>query len=1131
MAELGPLPMLKDEQLGASMPAAHRWVSASAGTGKTQVLSARVFRLLLNGAKPESILCLTFTKAGAAEMAERVNSRLAWWVRAPATEVSRDLQSLGEPADFERAVPEARKLFARVLDAKGGGLRIQTIHSFCQTLLAAFPVEAGLAPGFQPLDERDRDLLARSTLAELLVAREAMGDIGFVRRIQDLSLRLGEGDAEAFLIRCADHLGALEAIPVAVQPWLRRALDCPAGDIEAEMARLSRKIDEAPVYALIAANRAWGAASGIDLADKAETWLSLDPAARAAAIEDLLSVVVTGKGELRSGKSQEKHDPDYTLHQARIAEQAQAIASLPVRAAFADLLGGALEAGRDFARAFADAKQARGAVDFGDLILRTRDLLRQSGFAPWILYKLDQSIDHILVDEAQDTNADQWAIIAALAESFFAPEDDPSDHPRPYPLRTLFSVGDFKQAIFSFQGSDPYVFESMLGLFLRQAELAEQDFKSLSLNSSYRSAQTVLDAVDAVVEHLGAGQLGLEPQDIRHFAALDGPGEVILTRPIMIAGDDTESDGEGAEDPGGEEGWTAPADRVLADRIAAQIGQWIDDKMPVGKERAPVRPGDIMVLVRSRRDLAALIVARLHAANIPVAGIDRLRLNGPLAVQDLLACLRFVLQPGDDLSLASILVSPLIGWSQEELRDAAIRREKATLWAHVRDRPELDTLHKLLSIADFDTPYRTLEYILSGPMDGRRKLMSRLGEEARDPTEELLNAALRYQVDHVPGLQGFLDWIDRADSDVKREPGESGDAVRILTAHGAKGLEAPIVILADATLDPDRLGTGEFGWLVEEEGRPVPTFRPKKAELYGSLEEQAALTKARDLQEHYRLLYVAMTRARERLVITGALRPSTKGKIPPHSWYQAAADALEPLAGGWEEQPGWGEVLRLSDGGAGPAKLPKNGAERGAIVLPDWLRLKAPDEARPPRPLIPSKLGEDDVPEAPAVDAMAARRGVLIHRLFEAGAFDRAQAERWLTKHGIDPDEAEAMLVLVESITADPAHAAIFGPDALAEVPIAAVAEGVTVAGTVDRLVVSDNVVQVVDFKTGRFVPANAEAVPRYTLRQMAAYRDALRVIFPGRQVTASLLYTSRPFLIDLPDTVLDAHKPGLAIP
>ncbi|WP_375396172.1 double-strand break repair helicase AddA [uncultured Sphingomonas sp.] len=1130
------LPPMVDAQARASDPRTHVWLAASAGTGKTQVLAARVYRLLLAGVDPGSILCLTFTKAGANEMAARISSRLAAWVRMPDDHLGKDLIALGEMPSPELRI-RARTLFARVLDAPGAGLRLQTIHGFCQSLLTAFPVEAGLTPGFRPLEAREEAALARDALARMLVDAEREGRTAPTRAVGALSLRLGEGGADAFLAACARAPDALAQMPAGegVRPWVRRALDLPAGDIRETIA--AHCIDDAIDAALgriAATNRAWGTATGGEHADIAERWLSADVDARPALIEALVGLARTAKGEPRKASARLLAiDPDHGELVARIGERCADLLALQARGAYADLLADGLIVGRDYAAAYRAAKQRIGAVDFDDLIRATIDLLRQPGMGDWVRFKLDQATDHVLIDEAQDTNARQWAIVRAVTEEFFAGEGV-----RGQRIRTLFTVGDHKQAIFGFQGTDPIFFAAAEQDFGGRARAAAgpdgseaPPFARLSLTASFRSTRPILEFVDAAVAALPPPGLGdidtIEP----HASRVEGPGRVTLWQPTTVA----------AEDDEGEEGWIADAVRSHATRIARQVRDWLDPANPLmlDSQGRALRPEDIMILVKRRGELASLIVARLHAENVPVAGVDRLRLTAPLGVQDLLAAVRFVLQPNDDLSLAGLLVSPLLGWSQDDLMAVASARRRGSLWAQLNATPDprLAPLDAMLRRADFATPYTFLEELLTGPLDGRRKLIRRLGREVRDPIDELLNAALDFTRVATPSLQGFLDWFDRGEVEIVRDPSQPLDAVRVMTAHGAKGLQAPLVLLADATADPEMRPRSTMDW-VPEPGLTLPIFRPTRAERSGPLAEAVTLADRRELAEHWRLFYVAATRAEERLEIAGALGPRAKGEAPANSWYALADAALAGLGADGE-----GAVRRSFAGthAERPVRAARHAAASGAApaALPDWARRPAPVEARPPRPLAPSQLGDDDVADPPPTPAMraAAERGRLIHALFErlpaiAAAGRGAAADRWLERVGGVTDAANRaeMIATVLAVIDDPAHADLFGPESLGEAPISAViAGGQVVAGTVDRLVVAPDRVLVVDFKTGRSVPQSADAIPAFHLRQMAAYAAALGAIFPGRSIAAALLYTAGPRLFVLGADLLAAHKPHFA--
>jgi ATP-dependent helicase/nuclease subunit A len=1153
---LRPLALLEAEQLSASAPREHAALSASAGTGKTHVLTARVLRLLLAGVDPASILCLTFTKAGAAEMADRIHRRLAYWVRLKDSELRKELFALGE-AHEDEDLAMARRLFARVLDAAGGGLRIQTIHAFAQGLLAAFPAEAGLVPGFRPLEGREEQLLARQTLAQILVRAEERCDERLIADpgphqsttlmgdIQALSHRLGEGAAEGFLRRCARAPDAMTSLgpPELVEDRLRRAFGLPLGDIDEAIAGecCDDVFDVAALRRIGLLNSDWGTKSGVERASLCERWASAGPAERAGLLETLHSVWAKADGEIRSfAKGQAPQGETYIELATAAFECCSRLLRMRRLALLVAALAAGLRSGQVFAEAWTEAKRAHAMLDFDDLIRLAERLLLTPGMGEWVRYKLDQNTDHILVDEAQDTNEAQWNIVRALTLEYFAGEGASKRH------RTLFTVGDYKQAIFGFQGTDPESFEAARIWFARQAEGVGRDFLDLSMDMSFRSSPAILAAVDRLIEHLGHEALGLpRPPNPHGSHHMRRPGSVTLWLPHS-------EDSQGMDEETGEEGWVSEVVRDYAARLAAQVAQWIRNPFMLGEgaRRRPVRPEDILVLVRRRGDLASLIVARLHHENVPVAGVDRLALSAPLAVRDLLAAARFAVQPLDDLNLGALLVSPLFGWSQDGLFAAAfgrggplwprIRDEESRLSAIFPDLPEtLAGLQSLLAMADYATPHAFLETILSGDLRGRHKLLERLGNEARDPIEELLSAALDFEAGSAPSLQRFLDWFARGEVEIVRDPSAPLDAVRVMTVHGSKGLQSPVVILADACADPDRKGGGfhgNFANISLPDGLRIPIFRPRRDELAEPVASQLAAQDRSEREEHWRLLYVALTRAEERLYVGGALGPADRRGPPAASWWTALDWSLSGLGADWADDPHWGRARRFGDSeiftkaSASPA-FPNP-------VPPDWLRRAAPVEARPPRPLAPSALGEDDVADPPPSPAMraAAQRGRLLHQLFErlpdVPPGERlVRAESWLRRSAGIEDEALRRALAEDAcrLIGDPAHADLFGPHALAEAPIAAVVgEGVVVSGSVDRLLVAPDRILVVDFKTGRRAPASLDDIPVPHLRQMAAYAEALKIIFPARPIEAKLLYTAAPVLFDLPPDLLDRHRPVL---
>jgi ATP-dependent helicase/nuclease subunit A len=1139
MSQVHPL---QDNQKRAVDPADSVWLSASAGTGKTQVLSARVLRLLLTpGVRPENILCLTFTKAGAAEMAERVNGVLASWVRMKDEALSGDLLKIGA-LNTPEARTRARTLFASVLDCPGGGLRIDTIHAFAQWLLAAFPNEAELLPGTKPMEDRDRALLAHRVLADLLVEWEERGDRQPIEALEMLSLRMGADKARAWLMRCAEAReawfgpgGWQDPMDARVRQLIGLAAD--AGPESLAALCHDDAFDCAALRRCLEVNRAWGTATGTGCAEVIERWLAGGSAARSECFAEVVSALFTQKGELRSLKSLEKLDANYAAMAERVRACLEAVHEHKTLLGVADVLTPALSVGRRFALAWDAAKLREGLVDFDDLIRRAAALLRSDDIGRWIAYKLDRQFDHILVDEAQDTNEAQWSIVRALTGDFFTGVGQ-----RDGKLRTIFVVGDYKQAIFRFQGTSPENFRLAKELFAGEMAAAARnaaesrlpiearDLQELGLGRSYRTAQPVLDFVDTAIAAIGPENLGLPPGRVEHKGD-ERPGLVTLWNPVTSRPDE-EDDGEGPET------WLSEPERRMADKIAAQIKSLVG-RFPLAKgEPRLAGPGDIMVLVRKRRELAGLIVARLHAAGVPVAGVDRLRLGAPLAVRDLMAALRFAAQPLDDLSLASLLVSPLIGWNQDELLAHGYRGKGVALWEHVRrsSLPDVAKLLDLLRLADFEPPQALLHWLLVGPWDGRRKLVARLGREANDPIDELLNATLAYSAVHTPSLQGFIQWFDAGEGELKREAGAAGNLVRVLTVHGSKGLQAPIVILADAAGNPDSSPTR--GLTLEEPvpglaGRVLPVPDLAKEHKVGRIAEAEAAAALAERQEHWRLLYVAMTRAEEALFIGGALG---KRETEPaaDSWYARLAPLFsdDPL-----EDETWGARREWGTHATAPAAV-RPLAPEVARDLPGWATTPVGPEPRPPRPLAPSAAGEDqsaDPPLPAGARAAAAQRGVLIHRLLERlpdlpPGLREEQARAWLARNARDLAQAERedLLGRALAVLAAPGWAELFSPAALAEVPLAATVGGQVIAGTADRLLVERDRVLVADFKTARRPPASLAEVPVPTLRQMAAYAAALGAIYPDRRIEAVLLYTQTPLLIALPPELLAVHKPGL---
>lgn len=1115
---------LKPAQAAAADPEVHAWVAASAGTGKTQVLSARVLRLLLEGVRPDAILCITFTKLAAAEMQDRVMQRLSHWAGCDEAALVGDLKAIGARHDAT-ILQRARGLFAAVLETPAG-LAIQTIHSFAQGLIASFPVEAGITPGFQTLDDRAAALLRHRVLAEALADEAGRG---FRADVAEIAIDAGEGRLHEIMAMLSRHGEALAALRVeGVEPLLRRALGLAEGGSEA--ATLAAGIAALPLPALQQFAQALGRQSGANaqkLADNLVAWLMADD--KPARWEQLWRLFHSTKNEPLAlttlvPKALDDAEPHWRPFCAELQAQLLALRGAVERWQILAFAGRHLRVAVRLAQDWRAAKHRAGVIDYDDMIAAAARLLTAPGAAEWVRFKLDSRIDHVLVDEAQDTNLLQWEVIRALVLEYFAGAGQRDR------FRSLFVVGDFKQSIFGFQGADPDIYADKKDDFVELCAAEPERWKELPLTVNFRSVPTILDAVDRVIDHVG--HASFDREDVpRHVAHKAGAGMVALWPPLLPA-EAADGDDEQDEPP-------LALEIDMARRIAATIAGWLDDAnpliLPASGRRAAAQ--DILILVRRRAGLMNALVAALHEAGVPVAGVDRLNLAEPLAVADLTALVRFACQPGDDLTLAALLVSPFCGLDHDVLTSLAAGRS-GSLWAALQDRDDLAGprawLAEVLRLAADVSPYRFLETILSGPLAGRQKLLARLGEEARDAIDTVLDQALACEAAGAASLQAFLAWMAAEDVEVKRDPEAALDAVRLMTVHGAKGLQAPIVIMADACTVP----RPEAGPVLRalDNGPELPLWLPPGLVVPPAWAQDEKLRRAeRATKEYRRLLYVALTRAEEILCIGGASKPTKEWDVNPDSWYALIEAALSPLAE--EADAHWPQPVRVLR--SGPAAVPKAVEVKPAdshLPADQWWLRAAPAEARPPRPLAPSSLGPDTVADPPpdAARRVAARRGTALHTLFEtlpalAPPVRRDVALQWCALNVPDLD-ADELVATVLAVLDDPAFAPVFAADALTEAPVAAVVGEAVIAGSIDRLLVSDTEVLAVDFKTGSRVPAGLDAVPPAHLAQMGAYAAALARVFPGRTVRAGLLYTAGPRLIDLPQDVLSAWQPSATL-
>ena len=1025
------------EQARASCPFDSVWVSASAGTGKTKVLIDRVLRLLLQITEPEKILCITFTKAAASEMQNRIHSVLQKWATCSEDSLRNEIETLVQEIPDHETIDKARGLFSKTLET-AGGMKIMTIHSFCQSILKRFPLEADVPPHFEVLDDLSADKLKEQILNDVL------GSPDLLPTLQELAYLVPIDTLMELMPRLLDESTRLFALMSQFPSSLNSVIFKLKQYFNIENYHTENQI--------------------INEFCKADEW------------PDLKSYYLTKDQYIRQKRIQDsKAELAYLTNERLKAFKITNATAMLLKIIFR------------IVEKYHILKAQNAFLDYTDLIEKTNTLLSKSSMASWVLYKLDGGINHILVDEAQDTNQSQWNIIKSLSEEFFSGENAHEE------LRTLFVVGDKKQSIFSFQGADPQAFEQMRLFYEKQILASQNSFYNIPLNYSFRSTEPILRLVNYLLQNNAAKDGVLfGKEEAYHLGHRTKDAGLVEIWPIE------ETKPTDKPDP-----WKPPIERQenesamkrLIDKMANKIQHMIGhDYLP--SQNRKIKAGDILILLQKRSTMMNEIVRALRQRHIPVAGVDRLILSEHLAIQDLMALTAFTLQPYDDLNLANLVKSPLLGLSEDDLYQICVDRGSSSVWDRIQKLyPDTaQQLYQYMNIADTCPPFEFYSLIL-GTFQGRKKFVARFGSEVNEALDEFLNLSQTFETNQTPSLQLFLDWFNNHEIEIKRDLDNSEiDAVRLMTVHGSKGLQANIVFLPDtrSTKVKPNVG-GDFIWL---DNLPlwIPSSHDRPAVLKPYFDHQAHLAQ----QEKRRLLYVAVTRAKDQLYICGY------GKGGTDNWYDLVLNALPS-----EIKPDADGIIRwnsIQNTNAVP------GINRALPCdfehVPGWAtQLPSPEIIN--EALSPSKLGsveeEMDIEDSllKQQQELALRRGTFLHKMLQIlptlAPDKRLSFVLQNCPPGIDvPDN-------LLNIFNHPQLKELFGPNSLAEVPVIGKINGQNFSGQIDRLVILPKEVKIVDFKTNRFVPTK---IPDIYKKQLNAYKDLLKTIFPDKMIRSYILWT-----------------------
>lgn len=851
---------LKNPLLFISNPAYSFWINASAGTGKTTILVKRVLGLLANKVEAKRILCLTYTKAAAIEMAERIKQELSNWIFLQEEELVQILTNLLNREITKTDIAHARKLFIFILETENS-LNIQTIHSFCQKIIRSFAFEIGISSDFALIKEEDYTDLIFSVKEQIY--NKSYNDQLIFTALKDINLYGSEDSLNSVFREIAEKISFYTKIfknasYLELNNNLKKTLKITSLSTQEIYNDFLEYYQD---FSLARDILSAGNQSEQTKGDFLKIWHFLTPEEKLDRLDEYLDIFMTKEREPRKNllsSNLKKKFPDLEIillnEQDRIINFINRLNNFKLWK-----LSSALTIiASTFTKLFNKIKKEKNILDYHDLIHYTQELFVNNSAKDFVLYKIDSKLDHLLIDEAQDTSPEQWDIISKLTEDFFSGESYECE-------KSLFVVGDEKQSIYSFQGANHSFYHNTYNYFKQKILSSKRNFLELELDHSYRSSTIPLKLVDKIFNQQSIkNSVSSKITPIKHISMRSQDFGRIEVLPCITE--------------------TTSAAQILANNIAMKIKVILDSKTTIDNHL--VQPRDIMVIVKTRDDFYYKLIQSCNELNIPINGLDRINLNNYIGIEDFILIIKFALMPHDDLNLATILKSPLFNISEENLLEICALRSNS-VWQEIQNRANLDEFidiySKLNAILNnnYMKPSEFINYILYD-LEAKEKFIARLGQEFIFFLNNFWERVLQFEQENIPTLHAFLEWFIKSKHEIKKTFSPEENKAQILTSHGAKGLQAKIVILPDTT----KMFSTKVDSLLEF-SENILYWNGNSNYQNDYIIAKKLCVKAEKYHEYLRLLYVALTRAENWLIIAGF----SNLKLNKDCWYNLILEA------------------------------------------------------------------------------------------------------------------------------------------------------------------------------------------------------------------------------------------------